>query len=348
MREDMHAPVPPPPLALVRTAVLLPVVRFLVGGRWRVERLLDEANLPPRALDAPDALVSTHQVCGFMAAAARETGVENLGLVAGRDGPFELLGTFGRVVRGTHTLAEAIQAAMRLMPAFSSGGRCHLASEGDRVRLSLDLGRHLEADDARARDICLMLSLGLVLLVAEPRPAGRVGALGYADILPGVRIYGECPAMGVTFPRALLSRPLTRSNASRRIDGADVARWLASGPADDFPGSLLQAVTTLSSPTYPRIARAASSIGMSIRGLQRRLAEDGVSYGHLLDRARFAAAVDLLEHTDASVLDVALDVGYSDHAHFTRAFRRWTGLAPRVFRHNRRRMQETRRVANLD
>jgi AraC-like DNA-binding protein len=35
------------------------------------------------------------------------------------------------------------------------------------------------------------------------------------------------------------------------------------------------------------------------------------------------------------VLDIALDLGYSDHAHFTRAFRRWTGMPPREFRRMR-------------
>jgi AraC-like DNA-binding protein len=71
---------------------------------------------------------------------------------------------------------------------------------------------------------------------------------------------------------------------------------------------------------------------MSVRTLQRRLAEAGVSHQMLVAQARLATAAAVLERTDAKVLDLALDLGYSDHANFTRAFRRWTGYAPREFR----------------
>jgi AraC-like DNA-binding protein len=69
-----------------------------------------------------------------------------------------------------------------------------------------------------------------------------------------------------------------------------------------------------------------------VRTLQRRLADAGASYERLRERSRFGTATRLLASTDATVLEIALDVGYSDHAHFTRAFRRWTGVPPREFR----------------
>ncbi len=46
-------------------------------------------------------------------------------------------------------------------------------------------------------------------------------------------------------------------------------------------------------------------------------------------RRRLARARELLEHTDRSVLDIALDVGFKTPSHFTSRFRREFGVTPR-------------------
>jgi AraC-like DNA-binding protein len=82
----------------------------------------------------------------------------------------------------------------------------------------------------------------------------------------------------------------------------------------------------------PTIAEIAEMAGISIRSLQRKLSSAGVSYSDLLDGARFKNAAKLLRDTDAKIIDVAFSSGYSDPAHFTRAFRRLSGITPREFR----------------
>jgi AraC-like DNA-binding protein len=54
-------------------------------------------------------------------------------------------------------------------------------------------------------------------------------------------------------------------------------------------------------------------------------------------QARFATAATVLEQTNAKILNLALDLGYFDHANFTRAFRRWAGCSPRQYRLRSRR-----------
>jgi AraC-like DNA-binding protein len=83
---------------------------------------------------------------------------------------------------------------------------------------------------------------------------------------------------------------------------------------------------------YPQITLAAEIAGTSVRTLQRRLAEQGVSYSEVVDRARFDVASRLLTESDAPSIEVAYATAYSDPSHFARAFRRIAGVSPREYR----------------
>jgi transcriptional regulator GlxA family with amidase domain len=52
----------------------------------------------------------------------------------------------------------------------------------------------------------------------------------------------------------------------------------------------------------------------------------------LLDQVRFEKGAEMLRETDAKIIDVAYATGYSDPAHFARAFRRIAGITPRELR----------------
>lgn len=77
----------------------------------------------------------------------------------------------------------------------------------------------------------------------------------------------------------------------------------------------------------------ACEIGMSSRTLRRRLAEEGYSFQQILDDCRMRqAAFDFRTRPDLSIAQIALRLGYSEHSTFTRAFSRWSGMAPQEFR----------------
>jgi AraC-like DNA-binding protein len=82
----------------------------------------------------------------------------------------------------------------------------------------------------------------------------------------------------------------------------------------------------------PAIEDIAHLLRVSPRTLQRLLSEEGASYSGMVERCRRQTACDALEYTGKSVKDIATDLGYRDASSFTRAFRRWTGTAPRTYR----------------
>ena len=71
---------------------------------------------------------------------------------------------------------------------------------------------------------------------------------------------------------------------------------------------------------------------MSRRGLQRAIAKRGLTYRQLLSESRLRRAVHWLDHTNKPIVEIALDLVYTDASNFFRAFRRRTGLSPSDFR----------------
>jgi AraC-like DNA-binding protein len=80
---------------------------------------------------------------------------------------------------------------------------------------------------------------------------------------------------------------------------------------------------------------AARLLAISSRTLKRRLQESGASYQKLLDESRRRDNMHLLNDPSLSISTIAHRIGFQDPAHFTRAFRTWTGQSPSQFRARR-------------
>ena len=103
--------------------------------------------------------------------------------------------------------------------------------------------------------------------------------------------------------------------------------------ARDVAQHVQQVVATLLAGSDPAsIERVAARLSTSVRTLQRRLRAAGLTYSEVLQRVRRASAQRMLLDRAAGISEVARSLGYSDPAHFTRAFHRWTGSTPRDFR----------------
>ncbi|MFV0932758.1 AraC family transcriptional regulator [Pseudomonas jessenii] len=83
---------------------------------------------------------------------------------------------------------------------------------------------------------------------------------------------------------------------------------------------------------FPDIEMLAEKLGMSVRTLRRRLADEGASYQAVLDEVRFGLARKYLLETHLPVQEIAPLLGFSDPGNFTHAFKRWAGCPPNVFR----------------
>ncbi|MDP9066113.1 MAG: AraC family transcriptional regulator [Pseudomonadota bacterium] len=82
----------------------------------------------------------------------------------------------------------------------------------------------------------------------------------------------------------------------------------------------------------PDFDRLAGELNMATATMRRRLHEEGTTYQAIKDQLRRDLAISYLSHSDRSVMDIALELGFSERSAFHRAFRKWTGASPGVFR----------------
>ncbi len=130
------------------------------------------------------------------------------------------------------------------------------------------------------------------------------------------------------------------STVVRRLDreGAGGLRF-AEPPAvraDPRTWNIVRSVLEYCEGNYRKgvgLKEVAGALGYSPSYLSRLVTRHlGRSLSEQVQSRRMEAAKQLLENPDLSVSAVAEELGYSDPAHFSRAFNRATGLSPRAYR----------------
>ncbi len=92
---------------------------------------------------------------------------------------------------------------------------------------------------------------------------------------------------------------------------------------------LLKAYIAMEMPTLKEVAE---QLHLSPKTLHRRLTDEGSSYQKVKDDLRRDMAIDLLGVQQLTIVDIAEQVGFSDTCTFHRAFKKWTGVTPGLYR----------------
>ncbi len=301
-----------------------------------IERRLDESHIPSDLLHDPERLLPLTHLLAFLTRNARSEGIEDLGLRAAAQSRVAGLGLFGKILVQSASLNIALDKASRLIPLFNSGQRIWIESSRGQARICHRLpkiageGRRYGNQFTMLMIIDLMrLAAGIKWLPMEIHLERGVDDPRVYESL-GVRLR-ESDVCAVVCQDHLLGRPMLMQ-APPELH-SDAVRELARGaPPDSFLDSVRQVIATYIRDDMVGIDQIASVIGLGSRTLQRRLRGRGVDYSELVAATRLGLARQLLGDRAIAITDIAQELGYSDAANFTRAFRKWTGMPPSAYR----------------
>ena len=305
------------------------------------QALLQGTALEPRQLDDPQSRITQQQKVTIFRNAKRLTSVPDVGLRAGARQRLSDFGVYGYAVVSSKTFGEAVTLGIKHVRLVGPVLEKRFRIDGDTAVFEahdlLDLGDVLPL--ATEFWFASILKLGTCVLEA-PMPSRRL-LLPYPR--PGhaaayERMFG-CPAIfdaGVMewhFDAAVLGMPCPNANPIT----AGLCAQFCERLLDTLPQEtdLLRRIRTgclNSRGDFPNADEMAARLGLSVRTLHRRLAEQGQTYQGIVDDVRRALAIEFLRNTSLPVEEIAGRVGFSEASNFRKAFRKWTGRAPAQFR----------------
>ncbi|HIK17978.1 MAG TPA: AraC family transcriptional regulator ligand-binding domain-containing protein [Leptolyngbyaceae cyanobacterium M33_DOE_097] len=333
-------------IPLVRANVVLPVVKFLDQIRAPTEQFLRQSGLSVEALDHPEALIPLYCGFTFLETAARSEGIEHLGVLVSQQVQIADLGLFGKILSQSLTLYDLLHTVSALLTTtYNSGARAWITQQDDRIWFNHQFINHADLNNQQAQYFACLLYLKIIQLVVgtDWHPTdlhfqtSKLHGLEKIEAFFQSRVHFNQPNNAIGFHKSLLHLPLQRQvndclSFSQQEQVYENVQ--SSAPAPDFSGSLRQLIRSQLSSGEPDVALAAAAAGLSIRSFQRQLTEAGLSYSHLVDQVRFELAMAWLKDPSIQIVDIALNLGYTNPANFTRAFKRWAGITPRTFRHS--------------
>jgi len=135
---------------------------------------------------------------------------------------------------------------------------------------------------------------------------------------------------GFTICSSDLRRALRRDDVAHRA----IVEYLNTITASET--GLAQSVRTIVRQLLPTGAATmeviAAQFNLHPKTLQRRLADEGVTYAALVDDVRKEAAERYLRTTQISLSHLTRELGYAEQSVLTRSCRRWFGCGPAAYR----------------
>lgn len=305
----MSPPATPSGHASVSASLTQAVLHAAVALGLPRAALLQDSGLAEADLNDPDARIPFTRQEALWHSIARHLDTPEPGLALGSalaPGQFSVL---GYLLQSSPTLGEALEAELRYQRLVGEGGTLVVDARGDEL---WTLYRPLDprAPATRPRVLALM-----AFWVGLMRPL--------LDDLRLLRATFQHPAPADLAPLQAVLRQHAEALLARLPSEGLRARVVALLGAQLAHGE-------------PDRAALASALGLSERTLQRRLAEEGSSYQHLLIDTRRQLAERHLQDADLPIAEIALLLGYSEPSVFFRAFRQWTGMTPGEYRQARR------------
>ncbi len=324
------------PSATVLTSWSRAVRRALDRNGCDSAALFAAAGLDITALDDPIARYPLANTTKLWRLATAATGNPCFGLAVAREITPTTFHALGYSLTASATLQEAFERIVRYFQLVTDAvelGFCR-SDASYRFEIRPRPGPELPADEAVDAFVALFIRFCRAMLgqnfsplrvrLARPKPSTDC-----FDILCRSPLEFGCTNTELWFPAEAFERRLEGANPElARLNDEVALHHIARFDRSNLSARLRSALAEQLPLGEPSATKLAGQLNLSLRSLQRRLANEGTCYDELLTATRRELALSHLADRHHTVGEIAYLLGFSDTSSFTRAFKRWTGQSP--------------------
>ena len=303
------------------------------------ETALIGVGLSRRQLSQDDIGLSVASQYRFLELAAAEADDSLLGLHVAAEMDIRAVGILFYLTGSSRTVSEALENLARYSQTTNEALVGEISRQKDEVILAV---RHLQEFDEPHRQFFELLALWFIRTLQQETnrdftPSRVTFTHGRNADLREVHRLLRCPvdfAQGQdswVLPQRVMDLPI--------VSGDTQLLKILTAHADDLlaekhsvtglQSTVASQLASLLPSGESRAAVVARQLGMSPRSLTRHLAEEGTTFGEIVEQLRRRLASRYLADDRMSVQQIAWLLGYSEVGAFNHAYKRWTGTAPR-------------------
>lgn len=301
------------------------------------QALLQAAGLELSALDDPDARYPMEKTARLWQLAVEATGDANFGLKVASQVSQATFHALGPTLSVSATLGEAFDRIVRYFRLVSDAAELDFRQQGTEYHFTMHVSTGHAKPATEALDAFTSLLIRSCRSLAgrefaplriefqRPKPANRAE---FDHLLRAPLLFGM-DKNRIIFDAADMEKPLEGANPGlARFFDEIASKYLARFDQENILARVKVTLIEQLSNGEPDQEEVATSLGMSARSLQRKLAEELTTYSEILDNTRHELALSYLKMPGYTVAEITYLLGFSDTSSFSRAFRRWTGIPP--------------------
>lgn len=320
------------------------ILKFGETKGVNIGRLMEAQSFDPSLMKRPEAWIPARRFIPLWTELANQSADPDFGLHLGEWLLDNMAGhIFFSVMMNSSTVKKAIDVICHYHGLMNNASQPKVVHESTRSRIFLESGRSGVVPHRHQAEFVLSLFVSILRrLTLKNLKLERVRFqhVRPPDTSEHQRIF-DCPL--------LFDQEVTELVVGKEVMGCAV--FLASDEffnrLEPYLSRLLERQTSylawsnrtmshlyrvLMRGEKARLERVAADLAVSPRRLQYRLRDENTTFNRLLEQARKETAIHYLEQTEVPISDIAFILGFSEQSGFNHAFRRWTGMSPKVYR----------------